>query len=103
MQGQRKPTFQEHIGTGWALDPSLAMEASSLPIIRIIHILLQLITHQLTIPQLTIPQLTAIPGPILSLIITISRILSAATRARGGSAPMGICQKRLILPDPALP
>ena len=98
MRGQRKPLFQGHIGTGWALDPSLAMEAFSLPIIRIIHILLQLITHQLTIPQLT-----AIPGPILSLIITISRILSAATRARGGSAPMGICQKRLILPDPALP
>jgi len=98
MQGQRKPLFQGHIGTGWALDPSLATEASSLPIIRIMHLHLQLTTRQLTIPQLT-----AIPGPILSLIITISRILSAATRARGGSAPMGICQKRLILPDPALP
>ena len=98
MQGQRKQLFQGHIGTGLVLGPSLATEAFSLPIIRIIHILLQRTTHHLTIPQLT-----AIPGPMLSLIITISRILSAATRARGGSAHMGICQKRLILPDPALP
>ena len=98
MQGQRKQLFQGHIGTGWALDPSLATEAFSLPIILIIHILLRLTTHHLTIPQLT-----AIPGPMLSLTTTIRRILSVATRARGGSAPMGICQKCLILPDPALP